>query len=58
MEVKRRQTEKVVKNRHTSIATDYNAGLPVKEIAEKHGVSVATVYYALKKVVSYKEDKK
>lgn len=32
----------------TSVTTDYLAGLPLKEISKKHGLSLRTIYRYLK----------
>jgi len=50
MKIKRRQTPEIVIEKYLRIATDYNAGLPVKVIAERNDCSVETVYHALKRV--------
>ena len=51
MEIKRRQSPEVVKEKYIRIATDYNAGMRVKEIAKRNDCSVETVHYALRKLV-------
>ena len=53
MKVKRRRSPKIIKEKYVRIATDYNGGIKVKDIARRNKCSVQTVYNALKKVIEY-----
>jgi transposase len=54
MKIKRRRfAPQELKEVYIRIATDYNSGMLVKDIAKRYHRSRATVYYALKKAAKY-----